>query len=383
MAFQIRQNEQNRLRRRNPLQLTLNITNINQESESLKSISHLENEKTYRNDGLSVGRDYLRVEGVTISRGELLPSSLEVMDVIGKGAFSTVYRASWKKKVTDPMRDDGITGTSVEKEVAIKEYSLIDSSQQRGSMLHQELRTLCKLDSPALVKLHGAFLHDDHITLVMELMNGGSLDNLFRGIKPCCHTEVNSCIPRLSPFLSESLIASISYQVLCGLDYLHSSNWRMLHRDLKPGNILFDHKTGCVKLCDFGLSSLLAENSLNTTVVGTTKYMAPERLRAKEYGRPSDMWSFGLILLECVIGEPPWKDVNSIVDLVVTVEEMTLNDWIPCNFSISKGLREIIQSCLHIYPSKWRNIGIGFCVYDLSLYSLTPSFQILQYQLKE
>lgn len=58
---------------------------------------------------------------------------------------------------------------------------------------------------------------------------------------------------------------------------------------------------GSVKLCDFGLASIIGDDSLRTTMVGTTVYMAPERLRARPYGRSSDLWSFGLVILEASI----------------------------------------------------------------------------------
>jgi serine/threonine protein kinase len=241
--------------------------------------------------------------------------------------------------------------------LAIKEYSMMESSQQRRQMLLKELRTLCKVDCPALVKLHGAFLQNDEVTLVLEYMNGGSLESFFRqcGSSESNHNSNNTKpIKQQQPFLSESLIAAIAYQMLSGLEYLHAPERRMLHRDLKPANALLNRTDGSVKLCDFGMASLLGDHSMNTTVLGTTKFMAPERLRSKSYGRPSDVWSLGLILLECVTGETPWEDVNSMVELVVTLEEIVVSDLIPANVNVSSGLREIILGCLHLEPCKYK-----------------------------
>lgn len=100
---------------------------------------------------------------------------------------------------------------------------------------------------------------------------------------------------------------------------------------------------------------------MNTTVLGTAKYMAPERLRAKPYGRSSDMWSYGLILLECLTGQPPFQDITSIVDLCVTIEEMDIendddNNKIIIPPHTENGLREMIAMSLQKDPGKLYDI---------------------------
>jgi serine/threonine protein kinase len=106
------------------------------------------------------------------------------------------------------------------------------------------------------------------------------------------------------------MLAAISYQLIKGLAYLHHE--RTLHRDVKVANVLLD-SSGRVKLADLGLASNRNETSMNTTMVGTTRYMAPERLRAKPYGTPSDLWSLGLVLLECATQQVPWDEAHSMV----------------------------------------------------------------------
>jgi serine/threonine protein kinase len=147
--------------------------------------------------------------------------------------------------------------------------------------------------------------------------------------------------------LSERFIASVAFQMLWGLAYLHHE--KILHRDIKPGNVLI-HSSGAVKLCDFGLASL-SDKSLQTTVVGTTRYMAPERLRARPYGRSSDVWSIGLVVLECFTRKFPWKESDSIVSLVITVEETPIDELIPD--SVSSRIREVLIGCLQHQPGKY------------------------------
>ena len=101
--------------------------------------------------------------------------------------------------------------------------------------------------------------------------------------------------------------------------------------------------------------------------------MAPERLRARAYGRSSDVWSFGLILLEC-IGNIPWKNVTSIVELVITVEETDVTDVLASLPTASRGLREILLLCLQQEPGKMiDSILFGCCNLLPPAHSLTHS----------
>lgn len=129
-------------------------------------------------------------------------------------------------------------------------------------------------------------------------MNRGSLQTVL-------HEQMDGIAMRFP----NSVLAAISFQLLWGLSYIHFE--RMVHRDVKPANILM-HSDGHVKLSDFGIVAQLTSVP-HTTVVGTIRYMSPERLRARQYGSASDVWSVGLVLLECEIGESPWSDITSMV----------------------------------------------------------------------
>ncbi|KAL7470618.1 hypothetical protein ACHAXS_010836, partial [Conticribra weissflogii] len=90
---------------------------------------------------------------------------------------------------------------------------------------------------------------------------------------------------------------------------------------------------------------------MNMTVIGTTRYMSPERLRGKPYATPSDVWSLGLVLLECVLGKSPFEDVSSVIELVQTLDECNMSDYVPSTTSV--GLQELLIGCLQHTPGEW------------------------------
>ncbi|KAL7537279.1 hypothetical protein ACHAXR_008673 [Thalassiosira sp. AJA248-18] len=179
---------------------------------------------------------------------------------------------------------------------------------------------------------------------------------LFRGLSPPT-AEKHHC----KVVVPEYAIAAIAYQILWGLCYLHHEG--VLHRDIKPANVLVS-STGRVKLADFGIVSSQQSNNnnddddddtndetiMNHTMVGTTRYMSSERLRGKPYAKSSDVWSVGLVLLEICRGDSPFEDVSSVVELVQTLDECKMSEFIPD--STSDGLREILLGCLDHSPQK-------------------------------
>ncbi|KAL4674595.1 hypothetical protein H8959_018529 [Pygathrix nigripes] len=150
----------------------------------------------------------------------------------------------------------------------------------------RELQVLHECNSPYIVGFYGAFYSDGEISICMEHMDGGSLDQVLKEAKR----------------IPEEILGKVSIAVLRGLAYLREKH-QIMHRDVKPSNILVNSR-GEIKLCDFGVSGQLIDSMANS-FVGTRSYMAPERLQGTHYSVQSDIWSMGLSLVELAIGRYP------------------------------------------------------------------------------
>jgi len=144
-------------------------------------------------------------------------------------------------------------------------------------------------------------------------------------------------------------------KVLEGLVYLHHER-HIIHRDIKPSNLLVNHK-GEVKITDFGVSAVLA-NSMGQrdTFVGTYNYMAPERISGNVYGYSSDIWSLGLVILECAIGRFPYLPLEeeegwlNFYELLETIIEQPPPCAPPDQFS--PEFCSFISACLQKDPKE-------------------------------
>ncbi|KAG1944947.1 dual specificity mitogen-activated protein kinase kinase 1 [Pimephales promelas] len=150
----------------------------------------------------------------------------------------------------------------------------------------RELQVLHECNSPYIVGFYGAFYSDGEISICMENMDGGSLDQSLKKAGK----------------IPEQILGKVSIAVIKGLSYLREKH-KIMHRDVKPSNILVNSR-GEIKLCDFGVSGQLIDSMANS-FVGTRSYMSPERLQGTHYSVQSDIWSMGLSLVEMAIGRFP------------------------------------------------------------------------------
>ncbi|PIA35259.1 hypothetical protein AQUCO_03600137v1 [Aquilegia coerulea] len=188
-----------------------------------------------------------------------------------------------------------------EQPVAVKIIRQPDN-EENGSLTAQlekqfkrEVTLLSRLHHPNVIKLVGACRESPVFCIITEYLSGGSL-------RAFLHTFKEKSLPL------EKLIA-IALNIARGMEYIHSQG--VIHRDLKPENILFDEQCN-LKVADFGIA---CEEAFVDSLVddpGTYRWMAPEVIKHKPYGRKVDVYSFGLVLWELVAGVIPYERMTPV-----------------------------------------------------------------------
>ncbi|WP_131786701.1 serine/threonine-protein kinase, partial [Protofrankia symbiont of Coriaria ruscifolia] len=192
----------------------------------------------------------------------------ELGDQIGAGAFGLVL-AGWHRRL--------------QRDVAIK---VLATAQEGARVRFQtEARILAGMDHPHLVRVHDYAETDSLYLIVMEMLAGGTLTRRRAGM-----TAQESC--------------AVGLAVAEALAYTHAR--RVLHRDIKPDNILFD-ATGLLKVTDFGIAKLFAGAAASASaIMGTPKYMPPEQLTGGRLGPAADLYALGVLLYELLAGVAPF-----------------------------------------------------------------------------
>jgi mitogen-activated protein kinase kinase 1 len=163
--------------------------------------------------------------------------------------------------------------------------------------------------------------------MIMEFVDGRSLADHYKK----------------SPHVPEPVLGRIAWLCVQALSYLRKK--RVLHRDLKPSNIMLS-KTGEVKVCDFGVGALLDRScGARASSIGTIGYMSPERLGAKPYSFPADIWSLGIILYEGAIGHYPIQDPSINMDVLRERLTTSLDFQLP---GYSEGFVDFLRGCLQV-----------------------------------
>ncbi|KAK6140901.1 hypothetical protein DH2020_025363 [Rehmannia glutinosa] len=239
----------------------------------------------------------------------------EKVEKIGEGTYGVVYKARDRvtnetialKKIRLEQEDEGVPST------AIREISLLKEMQHGNivrlqDVVHSEKRLYLVFEYLDLdLKKHmdscPEFSQDPRMVKVSGLfLPGGALMNTFLA-NQCCHNSQSS--------ISQLFL----YQILRGIAYCHSH--RVLHRDLKPQNLLIDRRTNALKLADFGLARAFGIPVRTFThEVVTLWYRAPEiLLGSRHYSTPVDVWSVGCIFAEMVNQQPLFPGDSEIDEL--------------------------------------------------------------------
>jgi len=184
-------------------------------------------------------------------------------------------------------------------DVAIKILKKQDIAKQHQASLHNEIEILTRVSHPHIIALEEILDTGPELYLVMELATGGQLFDRI--------TDKGS--------YTESDARKVIKNIVEAVKYLHSHG--IVHRDLKPDNLLLKSTDDdySVKIADFGLSKIIAEEQMMLTACGSPSYVAPEVVLATGYGKPVDMWAVGLIAYILLCGFPPFVG-DSVAELL-------------------------------------------------------------------
>ncbi|CAI9769596.1 unnamed protein product [Fraxinus pennsylvanica] len=236
-------------------------------------------------------------------------------EVLGKGAFKTVYKAF------DQL--DGI-------EVAWNRVKIDDVLQAPEDLekLYSEVHILRQLKHDNIIKSYDSWIDDKKktVNMITELFTSGSLRQYRKK-----HKNVDM-----------KAIKNWVRQILQGLAYLHSQNPPVIHRDLKCDNILVNGNRGEVKIGDLGLATIMQQPTAKS-VIGTPEFMAPE-LYEEEYNELVDIYSFGMCLLEMVTLDYPYCECNNPAQIYKKV----ISGVKPASLSKVNNpeVKEFIEKCL-------------------------------------
>ena len=209
----------------------------------------------------------------------LLNDRYRLEERLGQGAMGSVWKAY---------------DTRLERTVAVKELvSWRDGGEDldvRRERVRREALALAKVEHPAIVSVHDLIFEGPDPWIVMAYVRGRSLDLIIKEERP----------------LDERRIAGIGLAALHGLMACHEQ--RVYHRDVKPANIVLSDN-GAVHLVDFGIARIVGENPLtvDSNVIGTPEFLAPELLTDHRAGQATDLWALGVTLYYALEGRSPFR----------------------------------------------------------------------------
>ncbi|MDC0765815.1 serine/threonine-protein kinase [Streptomyces sp. HD] len=228
-------------------------------------------------------------------QGQLVSGRYRLADAIGSGGMGRVWRA----------HDEVLHRAVAIKELTAALYVSESDQERLLARTRAEARAAARINHSAVVTVHDVLEHDGRPWIVMELVEGYSLADAVkeRG--------------RVEP----AEAARIGLWVLRALRAAHSAG--VLHRDVKPGNVLISADDGRVLLTDFGIAQIEGDTTITRTgeVVGSVDYLAPERVRGHDPGAASDLWALGATLYTAVEGRSPFRRTSPLSTMQAVVDE--------------------------------------------------------------
>ncbi|MGI5259709.1 protein kinase domain-containing protein [Streptomyces angustmyceticus] len=257
--------------------------------------------------------------GIFGGEGRLIGGRYRLSARLGRGGMGTVWRAT-----------DELLG----RQVAVKELHVDEDADEEPAgpgprvqreRAMREARTVAGIKHPNVIVVHDVVEQDGRPWIVMELVEGPSLDHRLRSGGPVAPREA----------------ARIGIALLGALRAAHTRG--VLHRDLKPANVLLESGTGRVVLTDFGIAQVPGVPTLTDTggFVGSPEYTAPERMSGRGTGPEADLWSLGVLLCAALSGTSPFhRDSLGGVLHAVVYEDIAFPEAARALHAVVAGLLE-------------------------------------------
>jgi len=261
---------------------------------------------------------------------------------LGKGAYSSVYKGQYLGVTNEYL----FNGTMV----AIKIINTSSLSYGDYEITNNEVKIMNMLKlkpHPNIVKCLDTIQTQKHTYIIMELCECGDLLSIMN--KP----------------IEEKFVRAYFCQLISGLKFLHGH--KLIHRDIKPKNILLSNNKKILKIADFGFAKIINTSLLKDKICGSPLYMAPEIMNNDIYNDQADLWSVGIILYEMIYGAHPYKHCKSFGELKEEINVTTIK--IPpddINIKVSNEcitiLKKLLQkplnlriSWLEFFDNNWTN----------------------------
>lgn len=227
--------------------------------------------------------------------------------------------------------------------VALKMLRSVDTKSTLHKRFINEARAIAQLDHANIVRLH---------EIGQVILPGDSNEQPYFTLELCPGGTLADLLCRRASSLSVQQVVALIEPVCRAIGFAHSK--QILHRDLKPGNILLT-ANGQPKVADFGLAKWLDTDLTKLTsadlVVGTPVYMSPEQTRGQDLTPQSDIYSLGTILYECVTGQPPFQSYNIplLLAQIQVVDPIPPARLVP---NLPADMNTIILKCLEKQPAR-------------------------------
>ncbi|XP_046405324.1 mitogen-activated protein kinase kinase kinase 7-like isoform X2 [Ischnura elegans] len=234
------------------------------------------------------------------------------LEVVGKGSFGVVWKGKWRDKF-----------------VAVKH---IESENEKKAFA-VEVRQLSRVNHPNIVKLYGACTRNP-VCLVMEYAEGGSLYNVLH-CKPLHQYNAGHAV-------------SWALQCAKGVAYLHGMTPKaLIHRDLKPPNLLLIMGGKILKICDFGTAC--DQKTYMTNNKGSAAWMAPEVFEGSNYTEKCDVFSWGIILWEVLARKKPFDEIGMSAFRIMWA--VHTGERPPLIHNCPPPLEQLMTRCWHKVPA--------------------------------